>query len=483
MSDCATCGESQLGPNPQVPVSTGGIGFPVTPTSFADPLAYAEPAGDLTACQTPSSTASLYPCTEGFTLPKITTSFNSAAPCATMTIAVNCPDKWAYPGLLLEVFPYGYVEVISTTTTAVVARNITIPTAFPVPAGTAIRPISRVLPELDPGQWINEESQEDTSLDSVMFPVLSRGERCGTPYWKPGFKRSLCGIPIDYAASDELNAGADILLRVADSNCLRRMPPPPESYKQPVLSWSSSRDAPIWIDALNPNRRVFLYTGAVQILTIPAGVTSMIIKAWGAGGGSDYNTAGVYSFGGGGGFTTCEVAVDEGDQFSIIVGRGGFGGGVTTAIYGFGGPGSGAGTPTINPSGGGLSGVFTGTAALTANDDERAVAIAGGGGGSRASNVSAATGLNGTAGNRAAADQANMQGLASAVGGDDGGGGGGYRGGNRRMGGTGFTDPGADDDEIIEGVVRYAVRTNDPDYQAGTNTSDRNGAVVITMIN
>ncbi|MBO1741425.1 Ig-like domain-containing protein [Leifsonia sp. TF02-11] len=137
---------------------------------------------------------------------------------------------------------------------------------------------------------------------------------------------------------------------------------------------------------------VFTYTGADQQFTVPNRVTSLNVKAWGAGsGGSGWP-------GGSGGYVQGSLAVTAGTQFSVMVGNGGgYDAALTTTVpnpclatYGFGG----ACAPLRNGQniyldgggGGGLSGLFTGTAPITATSQARALLVAGGGGGGEGAN-------------------------------------------------------------------------------------------------
>jgi hypothetical protein len=130
----------------------------------------------------------------------------------------------------------------------------------------------------------------------------------------------------------------------------------------------------------------FEYTGNFQYFTVPARVKRIKFKIWGAGGGKGVYSN--YNAGGAGGYTSGEMAVNPGDQYVIVVGQGGIGEGI--ARYGSGGDvtfgGGGYGTTGDAPgaSGGGLSGIFSGTTPISfdAAGQARAIAIAGGGGGS-----------------------------------------------------------------------------------------------------
>lgn len=140
--------------------------------------------------------------------------------------------------------------------------------------------------------------------------------------------------------------------------------------------------------------QVFSYTGAIQTFTIPAGVSSVNIYCWGAGGGSsraELNTPAIR--GGNGGFIKATLEIPSGTtSLGIIVGQGGAKGSIAgpqTTRTAFGGGGSG-----VNnyigwglAGGGGLSGVFVNDANFTiissyyVNTNATPFIIAGGGGG------------------------------------------------------------------------------------------------------
>ena len=126
----------------------------------------------------------------------------------------------------------------------------------------------------------------------------------------------------------------------------------------------------------------YTYTGADDSFTVPAGVTSVAVKLWGAGGGGS-QPGGPGSFnagGGGGGFTTATVGVTSGATLSIMVGEQGHSSG--SATYG-GGAAGGAGYNAYSSggSGGGMSAVFSDST------DATPLLIAGGGGGSGGSSA------------------------------------------------------------------------------------------------
>lgn len=115
----------------------------------------------------------------------------------------------------------------------------------------------------------------------------------------------------------------------------------------------------------------FTYTGSNQTFTVPAGVTSLTVKMWGAGGAGSF-TGGS---GGSGAFVKGTLTVTPGLTYYIIVGGPGQYSGTTSSAGGFGGGGSSGGKN--GGSGGGFSGIFSSSALTQSN----AVVIAGGGGG------------------------------------------------------------------------------------------------------
>ena len=142
----------------------------------------------------------------------------------------------------------------------------------------------------------------------------------------------------------------------------------------------------------------FNYTGSDQTFTIPSGLTSATIQAWGAGGGSDSNTSGQY--GAGGGYATGILAVTPNDVMKIVVGQGGI----------LGTHGGSAG------SGGGYSGIF-----LTSVSHANARLIAGGGGGAGDNNMGGeGGGLTGTDGREDSSNNNHGRGGTQSAGGDAG---------------------------------------------------------------
>jgi hypothetical protein len=234
--------------------------------------------------------------------------------------------------------------------------------------------------------------------------------------------------------------------------------------------------------------QTFTYTGTDQSWTAPAGVTSISFVIWGAGGGmGGYST----SFSGGsGGFASGTLAVTPGTAYKIVVGQGGIGVGVGNSTNGgaatYGGGGFGTKGDASGASGGGLSGIFSGAAAMTfdASGQSRAMVIAGGGGGSCAysggggagggtsgggttggpggTQSAGGTSTNGASGSALKGGNGDSHGSINSGFDDGGGGGGGYWGG-----GGGFSDatPGGGGSGFLGASV-----------SGGTLTAGSNGA-------
>ena len=135
---------------------------------------------------------------------------------------------------------------------------------------------------------------------------------------------------------------------------------------------------------------------------VPAGVTSIIVKAWGGGGGGGGGgTSGVGGDGGGGGYSQATLSVTPGETLTVYVGGGGGGGLHNGFTAGYSGQGGG---------GGGFSGVYRGATELI-------MAGAGGGGGGGDNSISTPGGAGGAGGGTTADDG----GVSSNAGGGSGG--------------------------------------------------------------
>jgi hypothetical protein len=125
----------------------------------------------------------------------------------------------------------------------------------------------------------------------------------------------------------------------------------------------------------------FNYTGASQAFTVPLGVTSINIDAYGAQGGdavgfaSGWSSGSVSRAGGNGGRLQATLTVTPGQVLNLYVG--GQGTTTTGGFNGGGAPASCSGTDVIWAGGGGASDIRIGGTALTDR-----VVVAGGGGGS-----------------------------------------------------------------------------------------------------
>ena len=123
----------------------------------------------------------------------------------------------------------------------------------------------------------------------------------------------------------------------------------------------------------------FTHSGSAQTFTVPAGVSSVRVTMWGAGGGGSTAAGGNSANGGAGGFADGTVSVTPGTAMAVTVGQGGQNGG-TGATYGRGGGGgNGANAGVAGSSGGGMSALWNGGTEFSA---AAARLIAGGGGGS-----------------------------------------------------------------------------------------------------
>lgn len=135
------------------------------------------------------------------------------------------------------------------------------------------------------------------------------------------------------------------------------------------------------------------YTGFDQHFTVPTGVTSIKVKAWGAGGGGGYTDLCNFAAGAGG-YSTDQLPTVAGETYVVVAGEGGWAtrhiNQTARATYGGGGSGNsiGASATAEVGSGGGLSGVF-----INAVTQANARVIAGGGGG-----IGDATGFDPTSG-------------------------------------------------------------------------------------
>lgn len=147
----------------------------------------------------------------------------------------------------------------------------------------------------------------------------------------------------------------------------------------------------------------YTWTGAAQTFTVPAGVHSLTVEAWGAGGGAGSYSGAYAGAGGGGAYATTVLSVSPGDEVTIRPGEGGHqpgGGGGASLVWdaagslvvvaGAGGGGGTDGGSLLSGSGaGGAGGAGTGVAGSmqfdsywgSASGGQGGTATAGGAGG------------------------------------------------------------------------------------------------------
>ena len=237
-----------------------------------------------------------------------------------------------------------------------------------------------------------------------------------------------------------------------------------------------------------PGTATFAYTGAAQAFTVPAGCSQMSVVAWGAGGGSSSVSGGN---GGAGAYAAGTFSVTGGQQYTIVVGRGGFIGSPSAqgAVYGGGGTGGGGYAQFYAFAGSGGGGSF-----VQFNGADLLVAAGGGGGGwwggQSGSSISYFTQLGNDA--RVASSTGNVStsdaGTSSSA---SGGGGGGHNGGaagnftggpsyayaNGGYGGVSYIYPSATGSSSVAGSNGTAPMTSSSDYAAGIGGGGKNLSV------
>ncbi len=252
------------------------------------------------------------------------------------------------------------------------------------------------------------------------------------------------------------------------------------------------------------------YTGSNQAWTVPADVSTVTFKAWGAGGGG----GGAGAVGGGGGFVQDDITVSPSESLNIKVGGGGQfvsnggsnkgGGGGWSSIDragtylagAGGGGGAGAGSSELGGGGGGTSGL-DGAGAGAGHEGTGGTQSAGGVGANTSGNGTRNTGGNspdGSASDATGGYNGGGKGDGDNVSWTGGGGGGGYWGGGSGGnptgaknggggGGSGYAPNGGTNTAGTSGGV--VANAGDANYQAGTGDGGttsghgENGAVVL----
>ena len=257
----------------------------------------------------------------------------------------------------------------------------------------------------------------------------------------------------------------------------------------------------------------FDYTGSVQNLTVPPGVTTINARCWGSGG----SGAGT---GGGGAFATGDIAVVPGETLRIVVDLGGgpYGGGGMSGLYSqrlgqtllIAGGGGGGSMAHVPDGRGGAGGATSGSDGQTGSRNgwtgtpaRGASGSTGGAGGAISGNSSwggrgGNTGENGDGGKGGGTGgQVPIPGMGGGGGtgyGGNTGGGAGYAGGGGGLaiggaggafgsgggGGSSFVDgPGVTGGRALPGDGSSAGGKDDPLYQSPVGDADRRGQVVL----
>lgn len=152
----------------------------------------------------------------------------------------------------------------------------------------------------------------------------------------------------------------------------------------------------------------YIYTGANQSFKVPAGITLVSVKAWGAGGAgrSGLNSS---NSGGAGGYASAELTVTPEASMVVVVGGGGEYGATNGGLGGWPGGGYGTAGDASGGGGGGVTGLF-----LDSYTQANALIIAGSGGGGGYRKGGAG---GGTVGNREASSTGNGYGGTQGAGG------------------------------------------------------------------
>ena len=239
------------------------------------------------------------------------------------------------------------------------------------------------------GNIVIHKASDDSAVMTI--PVTSGATTVDTGEWGgiAGFLavNPTAGLAADTAYYVAMDAG--VVLSVADN--------------APFAGISDKTGWTFTTQAVTPSGTVLGYTGANQTYTVPANVSSLRVKMWGAGGGGNYylnNWYGVMTFisdhGGGGGYSEGAIAVTPGETLAIVVGGGGhYGQNGTPANCAGGWPDGGNGScpsysrPWAAGSGGG------GRTAIMRGTTDLLTAGGGGGGGSGGGNGAAGGGTAG----------------------------------------------------------------------------------------
>ena len=256
------------------------------------------------------------------------------------------------------------------------------------------------------------------------------------------------------------------------------------THSPPETAYVDDVRVGVYYDEPSPARvATFTYTGAVQTFQVPTDATSIVIKAWGAGGGGRCGWGGGAGShgGGGGGFVQARVPALPGETLTVVVGGGGGGFAWNTGSPGgFGGGGDGGDSTWAGFGSGGRSEVGRGSEPLVvagggggAGDRCGGAGNGGAGGGGNASPTEFGTPTGGTGGSTESGGIAGLggdggtdgtrgQGGRGQSGGDGGGGGGGggYFGGGGGGAGSSVGAGGGGGSSYATGVEQLLVQAD-----------------------
>ncbi|MBN2800224.1 MAG: choice-of-anchor D domain-containing protein [Deltaproteobacteria bacterium] len=224
---------------------------------------------------------------------------------------------------------------------------------------------------LDPASWdFGTVAVGDTA--EQRFTVTNSGEASAT---LSEWSTTGAGFSVDYgaAAPVEVEPGDAIQLVVSFSPTAAGASVGSLSVRADALPDLSGTLSGEGLDV--PATREYAWTGAPQSYTVPPGVSEVLIKAWGAGGGAGEYGGRAAGYGGGGAFAQRVVAVSPGEVLKVQPGQGGImpGGGagasyvsraddtlLIVAAGGGGGGTDGGGVPDFGDANGGPGGATVG---------------------------------------------------------------------------------------------------------------------------
>jgi hypothetical protein len=279
---------------------------------------------------------------------------------------------WVKNQTLSNIFVTPYMEIASNTNERLTLQAAVSGTTITVPSNGWTRlslTVNAAAYDLSKGAGFGVVTTSLSATGAAMRVAQAQLEpaSAATTFARPAAPVASLSL-LSRLTDAERVLGAELVVQLTNGE-LRLFPNPPTSIFAPVLGFDRTCGIPVWIDSKG-FIEVYQYTGQDQLLTVPAGITSMKVYCWGAGGSiKDDKPGGV------GGFAYATFPVSVGNTFTVMVG--GAGGTSTAGAYGFGGAGDIYGSFSL---GGGLSGLFSGITTVLETDAARALLIAGGGG-------------------------------------------------------------------------------------------------------